>query len=92
MNLVKCGNAVNIVLFVFAKFPNWKAQNSITWDFHLYVPWWNENKVKQDNQSFEGKYKKVEGNILCNIKRHEPYLDIDYDGLESFNFFQSDEE
>ena len=42
--------------------------------------------MKQDNQSYEDRYKKVEGNI----KKHEPYLDIVYEELQNFNFVQSD--
>ena len=29
---------------------------------------------------------------MCNIKKHEPYLDINYEKLQNFNFAQSDEE
>ena len=58
----------------------------------LYMPWRNENELKQGNQSYEDRYKGVEGNILCNIKKHEPYLDINYEELQNFNFVQSDEE
>ena len=58
----------------------------------LYMPWRNENELKQDNQSYEDRYKEVEGDILCNIKKHEPYLDINYEELQKFNFVQSDEE
>ena len=29
--------------------------------------------------------------IFCNIKKHESYLDIDYEQLRNFNFVQSDE-
>ena len=29
---------------------------------------------------------------MCNIKKHEPYLDIDYEELQNFNFVQTDEE
>ena len=43
----------------------------------LYMPWRNENELKQNNQSYEYRYKEVEGDILCNIKEREPYLDID---------------
>ena len=32
--------------------------------------------MKQSNQSYKDRYKEVEGNILCNIKKHEPYLDM----------------
>ena len=42
----------------------------------LYMPWRNENELIQDNQSYEDRYKEVEGDTLCNIKKHEPYLDI----------------
>ena len=58
----------------------------------LYMPWRIENELKQDNQSYEDRYKEVEGDILCNIKKHEPYLDINYEELQNFNFVQSDEE
>ena len=40
----------------------------------LYMPWINENELKQDSQSYEDKYKEVESDILCNINKHEPYL------------------
>ena len=49
----------------------------------------------QDNPSYEDRYrlkKEVEVDILCNIKKHEPYLDIDYEEFQNFNFVQSDEE
>ena len=52
----------------------------------LYIPWRNENELKQDNQSSEDRYKEVEGDILCNIKKYEPYLDINYEELQDFNF------
>ena len=58
----------------------------------LHMPWRNENELKQENQSYEDRYKEVEGDILCNIKKHEPYLDIDYEELQNVNFVQSDEE
>ena len=48
----------------------------------LYIPWRNKNELKQDNQSYENRYKEVEGDILCNVKEHEPYLDIDYEELQ----------
>ena len=35
----------------------------------LYIPWRNENELKQDNQSYEDRYKEVEGDILSNIKK-----------------------
>ena len=58
----------------------------------MYLPWRNENELRQENQNYEDRSKEVEGNILCNIKKHEPYLDIDYEELQNFNFVQSDEE
>ena len=30
----------------------------------LYMPWRNENELKQDNQSYEDRYKEVEGDIF----------------------------
>ena len=54
----------------------------------LYMPWKNEN----DNQSYEDRHKEVEGDILCNIKKHEPHLDIDYEELQNFDFVHSEEE
>ena len=48
--------------------------------------------MKQDNQSHEDRCKEVEGDILCNIRKHKPYLDIDYEELQKFNYVQSDEE
>ena len=55
------------------------------------MPWGNENELKQDSHSYEDRYKEDEGDILCNIKK-QPYLDINYEELQNFNFVQSDEE
>ena len=56
------------------------------------MPWRNENEFKQDNQKFGDRYKDVKGNILCNIKKHEPYLNVGYKDLRNFDFVQSDGE
>ena len=56
------------------------------------MPWRNESELKQDNKSYEDRYKEVEDDILCNITKHEPYLDIDYEELKNFSFVHSDEE
>ena len=45
------------------------------------MPWRSHGELKQDNQSYEDRYKEVEGEVLRNIKKHEPYLDIDYEEL-----------
>ena len=45
----------------------------------LYMPWRNETELKQDNKSCEDKYKEVEDDIVCNITKHDLYLDIDYE-------------
>ena len=58
----------------------------------LYMPWRNENELKLHNQSYGDRYKEVEGDIFCSIKKHEPYLDIDYEELQNFDFVQSDGE
>ena len=57
----------------------------------LYIPWRNESELKQDNKSYEDRYKEVEDGILCNIT-NQPYLDIDYEELENFSFVHSHEE
>ena len=36
--------------------------------------------------------KEIEVDILCNIKKHEPCLDIYYKELQNIKFVQSDEE
>ena len=51
------------------------------------MPLRNENKLKQDNQSYEDRYKEVAGDILCNIIKHELYLDIDYQ-FQNVDFVQ----
>ena len=58
----------------------------------LHMPWRNESELKQDNKSCENRYKEVEDDIICNVTKHEPYLDIDYEELENFSFINSDEE
>ena len=80
------------MLLVFTKFLDWKAQKSITWDLQLYEPRRNENDLKQDNQSYEDRYKEIECYILYDIKKHEPYFDIDYEEMWNINFVQLDEE
>ena len=58
----------------------------------LYMPWRNESQLKGDNQSYEEKFKEVESDILCNLKKHEPYMDIDYEELSNYNMIESDED
>ena len=47
-------------------------------------------ELKQGNKIYEDRYKEVEDD-MCNVTKHEPYLDIDYEGLENFSFVHSDE-
>ena len=54
--------------------------------------WRNEDELKQGSKNYEDRYKKVEDDVLCNITKHEPYLDKDYEELENFNVLQLDEE
>lgn len=56
------------------------------------MPWRDENELKQDNQSYEDRYKEVDTDILSNIKKHELYMDVDFEELQNFDFIQSDEE
>ena len=55
------------------------------------MSWRNENELKQDNQSYEGRYKEVDTDILSNIKKHELYMDVDFEELQNFDFIKSDD-
>ena len=55
------------------------------------MPWRNESELKQDNKSYEDGYSRVEDD-MCNVTKHEPNLDIDYEELENFSFVHSGEE
>ena len=92
MSLVKCRNVVDLALFVFTVSKLKSPEEHYLRFIQLYMHWRNENELRQENQSYEDKYKEVEGNSLCNLKKHELYLDIDYEELQNFNFVQSDEE
>ena len=82
-----------LCLICFHKVSKLKSPEEHYWRLlQLHMAWRNENEFKQDNQSYEDRYKEVEGDILCNIKKHESYLDIDYEELQNFDFVQSDEE
>ena len=50
------------------------------------MSWGNENELKQDNQSYEDRYKEVDTDILSNIKKHELYMDVDFEELQNFDF------
>ena len=50
----------------------------------LYMPWRDENLLKDSTQSYEEKYIEVEDDIEENIKKHEPFVAIDYDDLQNF--------
>ena len=79
MILVKCRNVVDLS-FHFHKVSELKSpEEHYLRLLQLYMPYRNENELKQDNQSYEDRCKKVEGDIFCNIKKHEPYMDIDYE-------------
>ena len=56
------------------------------------TPQRNEDELKQGNQINEDRNKEVEGDILCDLKKHKFFLDIDHEELLNFNFFQPDEE
>ena len=55
------------------------------------MSWKNENELKQDNQSYEDRYKEVDTDILSNIKKHELYMDVDFEELQNFDFIKSDD-
>ena len=56
----------------------------------LYLPWRDENDLKHDDGTYATKYEEVESDILDNIKRHEPYLQIDYDDLYNHETLESE--
>ena len=56
------------------------------------MPSRNESELKQDSKSYGDRYKEVEDDTMCNVIKHEPYLDVDHEELENFSFVHSDEE
>ena len=54
------------------------------------MPWRNESELKQDNKSYEHRYKEVEDDIACNVNKYES-LDVDYEELGNFSIVHSDE-
>ena len=48
--------------------------------------------MTQDNRGYNERYKQVEVDIWCDMKKHEPYLAVDYEDLQNFYFVQSDDE
>ena len=75
----------------------WKASRPCVICFHkvsklrhirLYMLWTNKNELKQDNESNEDVYKKLEEDILCNTKKHELCLNKGYEELLNFSFVQ----
>ena len=42
----------------------------------LYKPWKNESELKQDNKSYEDRYKKVEDDIMCNVNLLLPSMNL----------------
>ena len=57
----------------------------------LYLPWRDENDLKH-NATYATKYGAVESDILDNIKRHEPYLHLDYDDLYNHQTLELDDD
>ena len=58
----------------------------------LYMPWRDENELKEENETYEDRYNEVESSIADSIDRHEPFLDIDYEELHSYDLSDSEEE
>ena len=57
MSLVKCGNAVDLA-FSFHKMSKLKSpEEHYLRVLQLHMPWRNENELKQDNQSYEDRYR-----------------------------------
>ena len=47
----------------------------------LCLPWKDENKLKQDDETYEDQYKVVENDIMETMEKRESTVDIDYDEL-----------
>lgn len=92
MNLVNCRNVVKLYYLFSQSFWIEKPGIAILETLQLYMSWSNENQLKQGNQSYEGRYKENEIDLLCSIKKHESYLAIDSEELQNFNFVQSVED
>ena len=56
------------------------------------MTWRNKSELKQNSKSIEDRQKEAKDDILCNITKHKPYLDVNFQGLEHFKFVHSDEE
>ena len=56
------------------------------------MTWRNKSELKQNSKSNEDRQKEAKDDILCNITKHKPYLDVNYQGLENFTLVHSDEE
>ena len=56
------------------------------------MTWRNKSELKQNSKSNEDRQKEAKDDILCNITKHKPYLDVNYQGLENFMLVHSDEE
>ena len=54
----------------------------------LYMLCRNENELISNKQNCEEKFKEVEHLINSNIKRHEPFIHIEYDDLNNFGYRQ----
>ena len=81
MTLLKCRDVVTLVLFFFTVSKLKSPEKHYLRLLQLYMPWGNENELKQDNQSYGDRYKEVEDDILFNIKK-----------LQNFNIIESDDE
>ena len=95
MSLVRRGNVVKLMLFVFTKFSNWKTRRTLfeTFTVTYALEEWEWIETEQPElRRWIWRGWRFEGDILCNIKKQELYLDIDYEELQNFNFVQSDEE
>ena len=58
----------------------------------LYKPWSQESDLKHEDGTYRSEYKQIENQTFENVKRHEPYLNTDYEELKSCNFLNLDNE
>ena len=58
----------------------------------LYMPWQNESELASNKQSYEEKLKEFDHLINSNIKKHEPFINIECDDLNNSLILDSDED
>ena len=64
----------------------WKLKSAEQYQLRLlqlYTPWIPESDLKHEDETYESKHKEVGNDVVENVIRYEPYLDIDFEELDS---------